>query len=56
VPTGRVTWYDPEKGFSFLSQEGFMSQEYGEDVYIRSSALPAGVEALKDGQRVEFGV
>ena len=50
MPTGRVKWYDPEKGF------GFLSQEDGEDVYIRSSALPAGVEALKSGQRVEFGV
>ena len=49
VPTGRVKWYDAEKGF------GFLSQEDGEDVYVRSSALPAGVEALKAGQRVEFG-
>ncbi|MGE5695954.1 MAG: cold-shock protein [Candidatus Sericytochromatia bacterium] len=50
MPTGRVKWYDPEKGF------GFLSQEDGEDVYVRSSALPAGVEALKSGQRVEFGL
>jgi CspA family cold shock protein len=50
VPTGKVKWYDAEKGF------GFLSQEEGEDVYIRSSALPAGVEGLKAGQRVEFGV
>ena len=48
VPTGRVKWYDAEKGF------GFLSQEDGEDVYVRSSALPAGVEGLKAGQRVEF--
>ncbi|MGV0793091.1 cold-shock protein [Mycolicibacterium sp. XJ1819] len=50
MPTGRVKWYDAEKGF------GFLSQEDGEDVYVRSSALPAGVETLKAGQRVEFGV
>ncbi|MCV7068514.1 cold-shock protein [Mycolicibacterium farcinogenes] len=50
MPTGKVKWYDAEKGF------GFLSQEDGEDVYVRSSALPAGVEALKAGQRVEFGV
>src|ERR1700757_4230631 len=50
VPTGRVKWYDAEKGF------GFLSQEDGEDVYIRSSALPAGVEGLKAGERAEFGV
>lgn len=50
VPTGRVKWYDAEKGF------GFLSQEEGEDVYVRSSALPSGVETLKAGQRVEFGI
>jgi CspA family cold shock protein len=50
VPTGRVKWYDAEKGF------GFLSQEDGEDVYVRSSALPAGVEGLKAGQKVEFGM
>lgn len=45
MPTGKVKWYDAEKGF------GFLSQEDGEDVYVRSSALPAGVEGLKAGQR-----
>jgi CspA family cold shock protein len=50
VPTGKVKWYDSEKGF------GFLSQEDGEDVYVRSSALPAGVEGLKAGQKVEFGL
>lgn len=50
MPTGKVKWYDTEKGF------GFLSQEEGEDVYVRSSALPAGVEGLKAGQKVEFGV
>ncbi len=50
MPTGKVKWYDADKGF------GFLSQEDGEDVYVRSSALPAGVEGLKAGQRVEFGV
>jgi cold shock protein len=50
VPTGKVKWYDVEKGF------GFLTQEEGEDVYVRSSALPKGVETLKPGQRVEFGM
>jgi cold shock protein len=50
VPTGKVKWYDSDKGF------GFLSQEDGEDVYVRSSALPAGVEGLKAGQKVEFGL
>ena len=50
MPTGKVKWYDAEKGF------GFLSQDEGEDVYVRASALPDGVEGLKAGQKVEFGV
>ena len=50
MPTGRVKWYDADKGFGFLAQDG------GEDVYVRKAALPRGVEALKPGQRVEFGM
>lgn len=50
MPTGKVKWYDAEKGF------GFLSQEDGEDVYVRSSSLPSGVTELKAGQKVEFGL
>lgn len=50
MPTGKVKWYDAEKGFGFLSQDG------GEDVYVRRNVLPSGVETLKPGQRVEFGI
>jgi cold shock protein len=50
MPTGKVKWYSAEKGF------GFVSQEDGDDVYVGSSALPAGVQELKAGQKVEFGV
>ncbi len=50
MPTGKVKWYDAEKGF------GFLSQDDGEDVYVRKAALPAGVEGLKSGQKVEFGM
>jgi CspA family cold shock protein len=50
VPTGKVKWYDTEKGF------GFLSKDDGGDVFVHSSALPAGLAALKPGQRVEFGV
>lgn len=51
MPTGRVRYYDAEKGFGFLSKD-----EGGDDVYVRASALPEGVTSLKRGQRVEFGV
>ena len=48
MPSGRVKWYDAEKGF------GFLSQDDGDDVYVRSDALPSDVTELKAGQRVEF--
>ena len=50
MPTGKVKWYDAEKGF------GFLSKDDGGDVYVRSDALPAGTETLKAGTRVEFGL
>jgi len=50
VPTGKVKWYDAEKGF------GFLSKDEGGDVYVRSEALPDGLSVLKAGARVEFGI
>ena len=50
MPTGRVKWYDAEKGF------GFLTRDDGGDVFVHKAALPSGVEELKTGQRVEFGV
>jgi CspA family cold shock protein len=50
VPTGRVKWYDTEKGF------GFLTRDDGGDVFVHKAALPTGVAELKPGQRVEFGV
>ncbi|MBS2537376.1 cold-shock protein [Catenulispora sp. NF23] len=50
MPTGKIKWYDTEKGF------GFITRDDGPDVFMHSSALPAGVAELKSGQRVEFGV
>ncbi len=50
MPTGKVKWYDADKGF------GFLSKDDGGDVYVRASALPSGTEALRAGARVEFGI
>lgn len=50
VPTGRVKWYDTGKGF------GFLTRDDGGDVFVHKAALPTGVDELKPGQRVEFGV
>ncbi|MGY4721689.1 cold shock domain-containing protein [Naumannella cuiyingiana] len=50
MAVGKVRFFDAEKGF------GFLTKDEGGDVYVRSSALPAGVDSLKPGQKVEFGV
>ncbi|GAB3663235.1 cold-shock protein [Actinocorallia lasiicapitis] len=50
MPSGKVKWYDTEKGF------GFLTRDDGGEVFVHSSALPEGVTSLKQGQRVEFGV
>jgi cold shock protein len=50
VPTGRVKWYEKDKGF------GFLTSDDGGDVFVHKAALPSGVEELRAGQRVEFGV
>ena len=50
MPTGKVKWYDSEKGF------GFLATDEGDEVFVHASSLPSGVEALKPGSRVEFGV
>ncbi|MET4077819.1 cold-shock protein [Janibacter sp. UYMM211] len=50
MPTGKVKWYDQEKGF------GFISGDDGEDVFLHANALPQGVSTLGGGTRVEFGI
>ncbi|HEY8479233.1 MAG TPA: cold-shock protein [Spirillospora sp.] len=50
MPTGKVKWYDSDKGF------GFLTRDDGGEVFVHSSALPAGVTTLRPGQRIEFGV
>ena len=50
MPTGKVKFYDKDKGF------GFVARDDGGDVFVPKSALPEGVEELKAGTRLEFGV
>ena len=51
MPTGKVKWFDAEKGF------GFLSQDDGPDVYVHADALPAGTaKTIKPGTKVEFGI
>ena len=50
MPTGKVRFYDEEKGF------GFIASDDGSDVFLHATALPAGSVAPKQGARVEFGI
>ena len=50
MPTGKVKWFNAEKGF------GFLADDQGEEVFVHRDVLPDGVTELKPGSRVEFGV
>jgi CspA family cold shock protein len=51
VATGVVKWFNAEKGYGFISQEG------GPDVFVHFSAIQMqGYKSLEEGQRVEFEV
>ena len=50
MPTGKVKFFDDEKGF------GFIAGDDGTEVFLHASALPAGTETIKPGSRVEFGI
>lgn len=50
MPTGKVKWFDADKGF------GFLTGDDGQEVYLHSSALPSGVSTVKSGTRMEYGI
>lgn len=50
MPTGKVKWYDAEKGF------GFISGDDGEDIFLHANALPEGMTTIKGGARVDYGI
>jgi len=52
VAQGTVKWFNAEKGFGFIAQDGV-----GPDVFVHFSAIQAdGYRSLDENQRVEFEV
>jgi CspA family cold shock protein len=51
VATGTVKWFNPDKGF------GFITREDGPDVFVHFSAIAGdGYRNLEENQAVEFDV
>ena len=49
--TGRVKWFNDQKGFGFIEVDGSM------DVFVHHSAIQGeGFKSLKEGDQVEFEV
>jgi cold shock protein len=51
VATGTVKWFNPDKGY------GFITQDDGPDVFVHFSAIQGeGYRNLEENQKVEFDV
>jgi CspA family cold shock protein len=51
VATGTVKWFNPDKGY------GFISREDGPDVFVHFSAIQGeGFRNLEENQKVEFDI
>ena len=51
MTTGTVKWFNPDKGF------GFITREDGPDVFVHFSAIQGeGYRNLEENQQVEFDV
>lgn len=51
--TGTVKWFNDEKGFGFIAQEG------GKDVFVHHGAISmggGGRKTLREGQKVTFEI
>jgi len=49
MATGKVKWFNDQKGF------GFISSEQGKDVFVHHSVIEGqGFRTLQDGETVEY--
>ncbi len=52
MASGTVKWFNPEKGYGFITPD-----EGGKDLFVHYSAIQAdGFKTLNEGQKVEFEV
>ena len=50
MPTGKVKWYNPTKGFGFITPE-----DGSPDVFVHISAVErSNLGSLSEGQRISF--
>lgn len=48
---GAVTWYDPDKGFGFITPDSG-----GENIFVHAKSLTGGLSELSEGDRVTYDV
>ena len=51
MPEGKVKWFNPQKGY------GFISTEDGKDIFVHFSSISSeGFKNLKEGAEVTFDI